>query len=145
MLQVSGRSCVMADMEPIARIAERMRMDGVKAAELSRRTGLHPSRLSQWLSGEGAPTLRQFALMVSALGMSADEALGLAAPTGTLTEDETKLIEIIRDVGHAESRRRLLCIPSGPHVIKHAPDIAAPERETPPPPARLDRERRGAG
>lgn len=83
--------------------------------------------------------------MVSALGMSADEALGLAATTGTLTEDETKLIEIIRDVGHAESRRRLLCIPSGPHVIKHDPSAPPPERETPPPPARHDRERRGAG
>lgn len=145
MLQVSGRSGVMVDMEPIERIAERMRVDGVKAAELSRRTGLHPSCLSRWLSGEGAPTLRQFASMVSALGMSADEALGLAATTGTLTEDETKLIEIIRDVGHAESRRRLLCIPSGPHVIKHAPAAPAPERETPPSPARHDRERRGAG
>jgi hypothetical protein len=49
----------------------------------------------------------------------------------------------VRQLGPAEALRRLLQV--GPHVIKHAPDIAAPERETPPSPARHDRERRGAG
>ena len=122
----------MESMEIMNRIAERMRELGLRAADVARRTGLHPSRISRWLDGQGEPNLVQFRALVMALESSADDMLGLSPPI-KLDEDQQFILKAVSDMGYAEARRRLLGI--GRPAIEALPTVPRETQKPVSPPA----------
>jgi len=112
-------------MEIVRRIAERMKTMGLRASDIARRTGIHPSRISRWLDGQGEPNLVQFRILVQAVEASADDILGIVPPA-KLNDDERIILTMANDLGYPEARRRLLGIAT--------PLIEAVETPKPAPP-----------
>jgi transcriptional regulator with XRE-family HTH domain len=85
---------------------------GFSAAEVSRKTGIHPSRISEWGrgEGEGSQSPLVFLKLARALGVTADFLLDDAQDTykPALDEEESKILELVRDMGPQVARRRLL-------------------------------------
>jgi transcriptional regulator with XRE-family HTH domain len=84
----------------------------LSAAELSRRTGIRESRISEWGRGrgEGSQSPLVFLKLAKALGVTADFLLDDSQESfrPALNDDEKKLLEIAREMGFQVAFRRLL-------------------------------------
>jgi transcriptional regulator with XRE-family HTH domain len=88
---------------------------GVKAADVARRAGVPPQRITDWKdpSKHRQPTIAQALSLARALGVSVDYLLDDAQddPPPPLTEDERTLLRIARKIGIEEALSRLSLAP----------------------------------
>jgi transcriptional regulator with XRE-family HTH domain len=91
-------------------------------SEVSRKTGISQSAISEMISGKRNPYAWQAAAIARALGVSCDYLLFddlESIPRPELTDEERELVKLIREMGVVEARRRLLQLgmPTGHAIV----------------------------
>jgi transcriptional regulator with XRE-family HTH domain len=89
-----------------------MALRSLSAADVSRRTGIHATRISEWGRGEGAgsQTPLVFLKLAKALEVTADFLLDDTQDTfrPAVDPEEKKILELAREMGYQVALRRLL-------------------------------------
>jgi transcriptional regulator with XRE-family HTH domain len=94
--------------EKIPMLVKRM---GITQAELARAIGTYPSRISEWASEEGKPSIQQALRMARALNVSLDYLADDAQddpPQMLSSEWERKVWEIVKEIGAEAAWKKLV-------------------------------------
>jgi transcriptional regulator with XRE-family HTH domain len=122
-----------------------MALRGLSAADVSRKTKIPASRISEWGRGEGAgsQTPLVFLKLARALEVTADFLLDDAQATfrPAVDPEEKKILELAREMGYQVALRRLLQL--NDTAEKRQPTPGGTTGRTPTPPVAGDS--RGAG
>jgi transcriptional regulator with XRE-family HTH domain len=96
------------DMEIISRILKIADAQGHNQQELERLVGLPHGRISRWKDGKGEPTGTQLARIADALRVPIRSLIDDQAEPDRLSEDDLRILEIVRHLGYVDAMRRLL-------------------------------------
>ena len=72
------------------RIAFEIKTSGISQCEIARKIGVHPTAITQYLSGRSAPALDTLAKLCVVLDISADYVLGITDYTGQSSREDKK-------------------------------------------------------
>ncbi|SIN97791.1 Transcriptional regulator, contains XRE-family HTH domain [Singulisphaera sp. GP187] len=115
----------------IEKVMKLTREKGVNQSELSRQIQVHPSRFSEWKSGNSRPSLTQVVSMARVLGVSVDYLVKDEVENQTndsgLSSDEEAVITLFRALKLSlnEALRRLATSPAAPQPVGPSNSIQA--------------------
>lgn len=112
---------IYSGMNAIEKIQSILAERQIKAADLSRQTGLSESRISKWFGGTGTPNVYDAFRIARALEVPLEWLADLDAqdqpPPLRLTEDEKTVLRLTRELGADEAIRRLLSVKEKPRFV----------------------------
>ena len=79
----------------------------IKAAEVSRSTGIHPSTFSDWKSGKSRPKLDKMQKIADFFGVTVEYLMGLPVDVEmkVVSEEEARILQIFRSLNSAGKER----------------------------------------